>query len=81
MKKIPNFLDGKKTYICIGLLLVLFVLDSGGLIPPDFQKYKSELYGLLFAGAGVSLRLGMKSDTEKVKKEIEAVKKQNGGKQ
>lgn len=80
MKNITNFLDGKKTYICIGLLLALFVLDSSGLIPPDFQQYKKELYGLLFAGAGISLRLGMKKDTEKIKNEIEkAVKIQKGG--
>lgn len=80
MKTITNLLDGKKTYICIFLLLGLFGLDTSGLIPPEFAEYKKELYAILLAGAGISIRLGMKSDSEKIKNEIEkAVKIQKGG--
>ena len=77
-----KFLEGKKTYIFIVLLLALFVLDSQGWIPPGMEKMKEELYAFLAAGAGISLRLGMKKDNQRLKGEVEeAIKKHNGGSQ
>ena len=59
LKLLGDWLDGKKTYIFILLLFVMFMLDIKGLIPAEMQPYKEEIYAVLLAGAGISLRMGI----------------------
>jgi len=57
-------LSGYKTYIFIILFFITATLESQGFIPDMAQPYMQEIYLALLTGAGISLRLGIKSATK-----------------
>ena len=57
-------LEGYKTYGFLVLFFVAVVLQSQGLVPEIAEKYMTEVYAFLLAGAGISLRQGMKTGTK-----------------
>ena len=55
MKK--EFLEGKKTYLFIGLGAIVFILSNLGMIEPELA---SQIYIALGLGAGYGLRKALK---------------------
>ena len=53
-------LAGKKTYICCVLVALASLAAGLGFVDGDSAEFKAVLT-CLFAGAGVSLRMGVKS--------------------
>lgn len=61
-------LEGYKTYILVGLLIITGVLHSQGFISNELAV---TIYGLLGPLLGITIRHGMKKDNEKLGKELE----------
>lgn len=66
LKKLSEFLDGKKTYIFFLLLFGFGFMDFKEMLPPFLNENKMEIYLTLMAGAGISLRMGMDSANKKM---------------
>lgn len=65
MKKV----EGYKTYILVGFLMLTGVLHSQGYIAGELAI---TLYGVLGPLLGVTIRSGMKADNAKLEKKVEA---------
>ena len=56
MSKIIELLSGKKTFLCFGALVVVFVISHFGLVASQDAK---TLEGILLGLGGLSMRAGM----------------------
>lgn len=68
LKKLSDFLDGKKTYLFFLMLMAFGFMDFKDVLPPFLDENKMEIYIALATGAGISLRMGMDSANKKMVK-------------